>query len=254
MVLHTSSKVASVDPAAATVILESGEAFKGDVVIGADGVHSVARCGISGEDIKAFSSGKNAFRFMVSRKEVLDDPETAHMAKDLGTVDMWHGADSKIVIYPCVNNEVLNFVCIHPANLTNAGISKGWDQAIGKETLVDVYKTYEPAIRKMLSKAHADDLKIWPLLDMETLPTWTNEHLAIIGDAAHPFLPYRASGGAMAIEDGICMAVMLPKGVRNGDVVDRLKLYEKARHERVTAIQEFTRESGRRHLPMDEGK
>ncbi|GCB27430.1 3-hydroxybenzoate 6-hydroxylase 1 [Aspergillus awamori] len=252
VVLHTSSQVASVDPSSATVTLENGQSFTGDVVIGADGVHSAARHAILDRDVKTFSSGKNAFRFMVSRQEVLNDPETACIAKDLGSVDMWHSADSKVVIYPCVNNETLNFVCIHPDNLTNIGVANGWDQAVGKETLLDVYNHFEDRVRKVLNKAQADTLKIWPLLDMETLPTWVNDRLAIMGDAAHPFLPYRASGGAMAIEDGISLAIMLSGGVKKEEIPERLKLYEKARHERVTIIQEFTRESGRRHLPMQE--
>ncbi|OQE07275.1 hypothetical protein PENVUL_c014G01135 [Penicillium vulpinum] len=249
--LHTSSKVTGIDPKTATVILENGTEIRGDVVIGADGVHSVARRHVAGSDKKAFSSGKNAFRFMVSRKAVLDDPESAHLVRDLGSVDMWHSSDSKVVIYPCVNNEMLNFVCIHPDNLSNIGVSKGWDQAVDKDTLLEIYKDYDPVVRKILAKADAQTLKIWPLLDMETLPTWVDHRLVLMGDAAHPFLPYRASGGAMALEDGIALAVLLPGDLPKEEIHERLKLYEKARHERVTRIQEHTRDSGRSHLPRD---
>lgn len=252
-VLHTSSNVTSVDSRRATVILADGTEVHGDLVIGADGVHSVTRRHVKGSDKAAFSSGKNAFRFMISRKTVLDDPETAELVQDQGSVDMWHSSDGKVVIYPCVNNEMLNFVCIHADNLTNVGISQGWDQAIGKETLLDVYKKYDPQVRKILAKADPETLKIWPLLDMETLPTWVDHRLVLIGDAAHPFLPYRASGGAMAIEDGIALAVLLPLGLPKAEIYERLKLYEKARHERVTRIQEYTRESGRSQLPMNKG-
>jgi len=190
---------------------------------------------------------------MVSRKEVLDDPETAHLVQDLGSVDMWHASDSKLVIYPCVNNEMLNFVCIHPDTLTSIGVSQGWDQTVGKDTLLQVYKEYDPVVRKILAKADPETLKIWPLLDMETLPSWADHRLALMGDAAHPFLPYRASGGAMAIEDGIALAVLLPGDLAKAEVPERLKLYEKARHGRVTRIQEYTRESGRSHMPMSKG-
>ncbi|EKV07623.1 Salicylate hydroxylase, putative [Penicillium digitatum PHI26] len=250
-VLHTSSKVTGVDPKTATVILEDGTEVRGDVVIGADGVHSVTRGHVGGSDKQPFSSGKNAFRFMISRKEVLDDPETAHLVRDFGSVDMWHSSDSNVVIYPCVNNEMLNFVCIHPDNLTNIGVSGGWDQTVGKDTLLEIYKNYDSVVRKILAKADAQTLKIWPLLDMETLPTWVDHRLALIGDAAHPFLPYRASGGAMALEDGIALGVLLPGDLPKEQIPERLKLYETARHERVTRIQEYTRESGRSHLPVD---
>jgi 2-polyprenyl-6-methoxyphenol hydroxylase-like FAD-dependent oxidoreductase len=80
---------------------------------------------------------------------------------------------------------------------------------------------------------------------METLPTWVEGRLALLGDAAHPFLPYRASGGAMAIEDAVSLAVMLPGDIEKDQVADRLKVYEKARFERATTIQEMTRRSSK---------
>lgn len=75
----------------------------------------------------------------------------------------------------------------------------------------------------------------------------------LMGDAAHPFLPYRASGSAMALEDGLSLAVMLSGTLKREDLPERLKLYEKARSERVTRIQDLTRDSGRRHMSMGEG-
>ncbi|KAB8251155.1 hypothetical protein BDV35DRAFT_399966 [Aspergillus flavus] len=248
IVLHTSAKVADVDAQAATITLEDGQRFEGDLVLGADGVHSVTRRHVSGKEVNAFSSGRNAFRFMIPRKEALEDPETAPMVQTNGTVLMWHSADSKVVIYPCVNNEILNFVCIHPDNLTNEYVTQGWNSGVGKDTLLNAFKDFEPGVLKMLNKADPETLKIWPLLDMETLPQWVNGRLALMGDAAHPFLPYRASGGAMAIEDGLSLAVMLPGDVSREDVPTRLELYAKARQERVLQIQEYTRESGRRHV------
>ncbi|KAL3428855.1 hypothetical protein BDV09DRAFT_181349 [Aspergillus tetrazonus] len=251
--LHTASQVSRVDPSTATVELEDGRTFKGDVVLGADGVHSVSRTELPGsQDRVPSSSGKNAFRFMVSRQDILDDPETASLAQLPGSVDMWHDNERKVVIYPCVNNTVLNFVCIHPDHLTQVGVSGGWDQSIGKSTLLEVYNDFDPSVQKMLAKADPETLKIWPLLDMPTLETWVQDRLALLGDAAHPFLPYRGAGGAMAIEDGISLAVMLPQGVPREEVPARLKLYEYARHARVTQVQEYTRESGRSHLSFSE--
>lgn len=253
-ILHTSSKVTAIDPKIATIVLEDGTAVQGDLIIGADGVHSATRCHVQGGDVKTFSSGKNAFRFLVSRKEVLNDPETADLFRAPGSLDAWKSANSRIIVYPCVHNQILNFVCIHPDYLSNTGVINGWQQSVGKSTLLSIYQDFNPRIRKVLDKADPETLKIWPLLDLDTLPSWVNEQFALIGDAAHPFLPYRASGGAMAIEDGLSLAAMLPGDVNKEEIPERLKLYEKARHERVTTIQEFTRESGRRHLSVAEGK
>lgn len=239
--------MADIDPDNAVVILEDGTTVQGDLVIGADGIHSVARRYIQGGNTKPFSSGVNAFRFLVSREDVLKDPETADLFHEPGMMDIWASNDSRIVVYPCVHNKVLNFVCVHPATLTNTGITDGWQQSVGRNTLLEIYHEFSPKIRKVLEKADPETLKLWPLLDMDTLPSWVNNSLALIGDAAHPFLPYRASGGAMAIEDGFSLAAMLPGDVKKEEISQRLKLYERARHERVTTIQEITREYGKNH-------
>lgn len=241
--LHTASKVIDVDPHAATVTLENGDVISGDVLIGADGVHSLTRTKLPTNN-KPYSSGKNAFRFLMTRQQALDDPETNSIARDFGAVDMWDSSDRRVVIYPCSNNELLNFVCIHPDSMTtiDAG-GDSYNQQIGKDTLLDVFKDFNPQVRRLLEKADPATLKLWPLLDMDTLLEWVNDRLAVLGDAVHPFLPYRASGGAMAIEDAVSLAVMLPRGVSKEDVPERLKVYQMARHERATKIQEMTRES-----------
>ena len=234
----------NINPENATLTLENGDTFKGDVIVGADGVHSLARSKLPGASgIKTFSSGKNAFRFLLKRKDAQEDPETYSLAMEYSSVDMWDSSEKRVVIYPCANNEILNFVCIHPDTMSTINTSSDWDQDASKEALLEVFKEFNPQVLKMLTKADPQTLKVWPLLDMETLPTWVNERLAIIGDAAHPFLPYRASGGAMAIEDGVSLAVMLSRDVTPEKVPERLKLYEKARHTRATTVQQMTRES-----------
>ncbi|KAL3457403.1 hypothetical protein BJX64DRAFT_18920 [Aspergillus heterothallicus] len=253
--LHTSSKVVDIDPHNATITLENGEVVSGDLVLGADGVHSASKSKLpGGEKIKTFSSGKNAFRFLIARQDALDDPETRELAQELGTWYMFDSPELRVVIYPCANNELLNFVCIHPDSMSKIQDGSGWDQGASKESLLEVYKDFSPQVLKLLSKADPTTLKVWPLLDTDDLSTWTEDRLAVLGDAAHPFLPYRASGGAMAIEDAVSLGVMLSKGVRSEDVPERLKLYEKARRTRATTIQQMTRKSSHGPLPPSEEK
>ncbi|KAJ5080888.1 hypothetical protein N7456_013598 [Penicillium angulare] len=241
-ILHKASKVVDVDPHKATVTLENGEVIEGDVLIGADGVHSLTRTKLSNK--APYSSGKNAFRFLITRQQALDDPETNSIARDFGAVDMWDSSDRRVVIYPCSNNELLNFVCIHPDSLTAIDAQgDSYNQQIGKDTLLEVFKDFNPQVRKLLEKADPQTLKLWPLLDMDELPSWVEDRMAVLGDAVHPFLPYRASGGAMAIEDGVSLGVMLSSDITPDQVPERLKLYEKARHERATIVQQMTRDS-----------
>lgn len=243
-----------IDPHAGTITLENGEVVTGDVVLGADGIHSAAKRQLPGGDkTKTFSSGKNAFRFLIARQDALNDPETRELAEELGTWYMFDSPNRRVVIYPCANHELLNFVCIHPDSMSKIHDGSEWDQGASKESLLDVYKDFSPKVQKLLSKADPATLKVWPLLDTDDLPTWVENKLAVLGDAAHPFLPYRASGGAMAIEDAVSLGVMLGRGVRQEDIPERLKLYEKARRTRATTVQQLTRKSSSGPLPPSEG-
>ncbi|KAL3471858.1 hypothetical protein BJX99DRAFT_250144 [Aspergillus californicus] len=253
--LYVSSKVVDVDPHNATITLENGEVVSGDVVLGADGVHSAARARLpGGENIKPYSSGKNAFRFLIARKDAVEDPETRELVEELGTWYMFDSRDRRVVIYPCANHELLNFVCIHPDSMSKIRDGSEWDQGASRESLLSVFHDFAPQVRALLSKADPSTIKVWPLLDTDDLSTWVEDRLAVLGDAAHPFLPYRASGGAMAIEDAISLGVMFPRGVRSEDVPERLKLYEKARRTRATTIQQLTRTSAAGPLPPDQEK
>jgi len=120
--LRYASKVVDIDPATATVTLASGERIQGDVVIGADGVSSQARKKVKGGHIVPFSSGKSAFRFLVSRKEVQEDERTKKFAQREGELVISAADDRKVVVYPCQNNELLNFICIHP-DAETSGVS-----------------------------------------------------------------------------------------------------------------------------------
>lgn len=240
--LHLSSKVVDVDPHTATVTLESGEKHEGDLIIGADGVHSVSRKKVPGGDVKPFSSGKNAFRFLISRESALKDPVTKELAEKHGSVDIWFKDDRRVVCYPTSDNTLLNFVAIHPDEETTAG--DGWQQSATKESIAKVYKDFEPRVQALLDKADPETTKVWQLLDMEVIPTFVEDKLALIGDAAHPFLPHQGQGGAQAIEDAAALAALLPYGTHPHEVSERLKWYQEARHERATKIQEFTRLAG----------
>ncbi|KAK5105815.1 hypothetical protein LTR62_002118 [Meristemomyces frigidus] len=243
--LHTSSRVKSVNPETATVEFEDGTTVTGDVIVGADGVHSRTRRSIPGGDLKPFDSGKSAYRFMIPREELASDLETAAWVSRGSFLTMWIGEDRRLVMYPCVNNTLMNFVAIHPSKESDSDItSDDWQETGSKARMLEIYQSFSPNIRAVLQKADESRLKVWKLLDMEQMPSFVEKKLAVMGDAAHPFLPHQGQGGGQAIEDGVALAAVLPLGTRAEDVEDRLKIYNQCRYERAHKIQEYTRTAG----------
>ena len=108
-----------------------------------------------------------------------------------------------------------------------------------------MYETFSPALLALLDKADAETLKGWELMDMDVLPSWTCDRLALLGDAAHPFLPHQGQGAGVAMEDAASLAVVLPKDTRAEDIAERLQLYESFRYARANRIQEYSRIAGR---------
>lgn len=149
-------------------------------------------------------------------------------------MNVWYGPDRKIVMYSTANNERLNFVCIHPAALSE--ISEEYNKTASRSNMLEVYKDFHPGLVKLLDKVKNQDLKVYPLLDLETLPKFIHGRMALIGDAAHPFTPHLAQGAAMALEDGVSLGVMLSQGVTSEDVPERLELYNKAGYARASSI------------------
>ncbi|KAL2135111.1 hypothetical protein VTI74DRAFT_9704 [Chaetomium olivicolor] len=242
-VLRTSSTVVAVDPERCTVTLEDGSSFSGDLVIGADGVSSITRKVVAGPGVTPFGSGKSAFRFLVPVNQIRENPATEKLAMREGYMTMWMGDDRRLIMYPCSNNTIMNFVGIHPSELS-ASKGEGWNRGVSKEVLLDVYSGFEPTVRALLEMVDINALKVWTLLDMDRIPTWHKGRLALLGDAAHPFLPHQGQGGGIGIEDAAALCVTLPRGTSTNEIPERLALYEKIRDGRAHKVQALTRLAG----------
>ena len=180
---------------------------------------------------------------MVPRAEILADPETREIGEVMGSMDLIFSDKHKVIMYPCVNNTMLNIVCIHPAHQSDAS-AETYNQSIPREKVLEIFGEFSPRLLKAFKKCESNSLKVWPLFDALSMPTFVKDHLALIGDAAHTFTPFIGQGGATAIEDSVSLGVMLSKGVTLAEVPERLQLYNKARHERATIIQGYSRMVG----------
>jgi salicylate hydroxylase len=204
----------------ATIRLANGQTASGDVLIGADGVHSRVRQQMFG-DGRAEFTGIMAWRGLVPMERL---PE--HQRQLMG--NNWLGVGGHVVTYPLRRGELLNFVAVVERD----------DWQVESWT---VPGTTEECMRD-LARWH-DDVKTivrnidipykWALLGREPLDHFAEGRVCVMGDAAHPTLPFLAQGANMALEDAIVIARCLDAF---DSVPEALRHYERARLERTAAI------------------
>jgi len=198
------------------------------LVIGADGAWSKTRPLIGDARVPAFQ-GYVAWRATIARKDA--PPELA--GDETG---LWLGKDGHIVHYPVSAGRAFNIVVIR--RQTKSAI--GWSEPGDRKQLLEAFRGAAPALRKLMEAPQ--DWLLWSLHD---LPARLAAHgrVALIGDAAHPVLPFMAQGAAMAIED----AATLMHNVQASPAAPEAALaqYARARLRRVRRIQDTARRNGR---------
>ena len=153
----------------------------GPLVIGADGIRSTTRQLLNGPEAPAFS-GQVAWRAMIADDAV---PE-AHV---------WMGPGRHLVTYP-VASGLRNLVAVEERN---QWVGEDWDQADDPARLRTAFTEFAPEVRHWLAKV--DAVRIWGLFRHDVAARWQDGRFVILGDAAHPTLPFLAQGANLALED-----------------------------------------------------
>ncbi|MCX6516270.1 MAG: FAD-dependent oxidoreductase [Actinobacteria bacterium] len=223
--LKFSTHVVSVEPgdSSSEVIFADGSSQSFDIVIGADGIHSVVRPCVGGIDKPRFS-GSAAYRALVPRSAVEDLPidVTNRMGPDRHVVSYFIGR----------NRSHLNLVCISPEDSWE---TESWTE---QGTMEDLYSRFEGWSSDFLSLLGRIEEPIfrWALYDREPLEQWGIGTTTLLGDACHPMLPFMAQGSCQAIEDAIVLARCL-SDANTSDAASALRRYETARQGRTAQVQ-----------------
>ena len=111
--------------------------------------------------------------------------------------------------------------------------------------MLSIYEEFEPRVAQLFKLADPEGFRVWKLIDMDEIDTWSADNTVLLGDAAHPVLPFGFSGASMAIEDALVMKTLLPINTPREDIPDRLRLYEEIRKPRVGRVRDTSRRIAR---------
>ncbi|CVL03724.1 related to salicylate 1-monooxygenase [Fusarium mangiferae] len=234
--IHTASKVVKADAETAEITLADGVKHKGDLLIGADGVHSKVVSAVAGRPPVRISTKQNTFRFLVPIDKLMANPITGPFFGKLG-FDCQHvftTRDRRMVVYPCRNGKLLNIVAMHPAEDAGLDSESSWLAGGRVEDLLDVYKDFGPELIEMCRIG--EDLKLWSLATRDPPTKFYKGRTVLLGDAAHPMLPHQGQGGAQSFEDAAALGVLFPADTTLDDVPKRLELYNKLRYPRSVTV------------------
>ncbi|MSQ21192.1 MAG: monooxygenase [Betaproteobacteria bacterium] len=206
------------------VQLADGRTFKGDVLVGADGVHSPIRQGLFGPDRPEFT-GVVAWRGVIPMQRL-----PPHLAQIISNV--WVGPGRHSVQYPLRGGAVMNFVGLVERD---DWLVESWTE---RGTHAEWARDFAGWHEDIHSFIRAVDVPFkWALMSRTPMSRWSTGRVTLLGDACHPMLPFLAQGAAQSMEDGLVLARVLERygvGARHTDLEQALVRYEDLRRDRTT--------------------
>ncbi len=200
-------------------------------LIGADGLWSTVRTRLQGQRPPRFRH-RTAWRTLVPAEALA--PEFREPL-----VHLWLGLDAHLVHYPVRAGRLINIVAI----VNDEWNKTGWSAAGDRAEILRHFARWSWADNARALIATPKQWLKWALYDRKTPFRGGVGRVTLIGDAAHPMLPFLAQGAGMAIEDAAVLAAMLGKYI--DDPADALRGYEGARWHRTALAQLHSRRQGR---------
>jgi salicylate hydroxylase len=197
----------------AVVQMADGARTRHDIVIGADGLHARTRTAVLG-DIAPFFTHQVAWRALI--------PGQGEAAQ----ARVFMGPGRHLVTYPLRAGRLTNIVAVEERE---DWAEEGWHHTDDPANLRAAFADFGAPVRKML--AQVEEVHVWGLFRHEVAARWSRGGVVLLGDAAHPTLPFLAQGAVMALED----AWVLAEALATQDTREAgFALYEVRRKERAT--------------------
>ncbi|KAJ4287774.1 hypothetical protein N0V90_012478 [Kalmusia sp. IMI 367209] len=253
--IQLGTKVVSASAEEGYVVLADGTKHYADLIVAADGVHSVLRTEVLEDESAsaASDSGISTFRFMIPTAELAKDPELnfEELLKLRGRgcalfADTTKDSEHHMVWFTCQDRTMQVFVGIHDSIPASEDLLK--------QTMLEEFGHYHPSLIRMFkyvslrpsfilsiidhsSHRIAPQVTDWRLDSHPPLPVWHRGKIVLIGDAAHPMLPLGAQGANQAIEDAGALTHLLQNNETTARLPALLASYERVRRLRASRIQ-----------------
>ncbi len=191
VIIELGRRVVAHNPGAMSEVhFGDGGQLQAPLVVCADGLHSVGRAAFHGSS-EPFFTGQVAWRATVPASGLPSAPQA--------TVTM--GPGRHIVRYPLRAGGLINIVAVQERQTWAA---EGWDHTDDPQNLLDAFRDFSGPVKDVLSRV--ETVNLWGLFRHPVAQTWHKEGTILLGDAAHPTLPFLAQGANMALEDAWVLA------------------------------------------------
>lgn len=215
--------------AGAELHFADGSSASADVVVGADGVHSVIRPHVAGE-VRGRFSGTVGYRGLVPVEDMPSLPDPTPL-------QFWAGPGRHLLHYAIDGGRTVNFLAVVRVP---EWPNRAWMEQCAISDAVDAFTGWHPAVTEMV--AATDVGARWALHDLPPLERWHTDRVVLMGDAAHAMVPHQGQGANQTIEDAIALADCLADtDAATDDLATALRRYTDRRRKRTVAVQWLSR-------------
>ncbi len=220
-----------------TLHFANSDSERADIAIGADGLRSVMRDILFDTPAPTFS-GHVAWRALI--------PAERLGARSVERTNVNHiGSGKNLVTYPVRGTKLVNMVAL---TRSDDWAEESWNAKASREELAAHFDGWTDYVTQVIAQVPEDELFRWGLFIREPLHHWVKERTVLLGDAAHPMLPYMGQGASSAIEDA---AILGRAFAACDDPLAALSLFEATRVERAAFLQAESNVGGDRLQALD---
>ncbi len=213
-----------------SAVMADGDSLQADLLLGADGARSAVRAAL-------FGDGEPAYTGFVAWRYVLPIEAAAPYLRGHGT-SVTTGPDALLTCYTIARGTLVNCVAI---TRSADWAAEGWSEPGDPALLAAAFKGAHRDAQALAGLAPRDGLFRWGLFDRPVSPCWSKGRAVLLGDAAHPILPFMAYGAGLAIED----AVVLSRALAAFPLEQAFAAFERERAPRASTIHASSRAQAR---------